>query len=98
MSSFLFSRSTPPANEKVAAPVTKEDLASLSTAIAEAQAITSSAIFALLVSKGILSAKEASEYMVGIGDALSRDVEPPVGVAVANVLRSYAAALNQADK
>ena len=62
-------------------------------AVVEAQSITASAIFAMLVSKGILSADEAAEYMREIGAVLGRDVAAPAGPLAGKMLASYGEAL-----
>ena len=66
-------------------------------AVVEAQSITASAIFAMLVSKGILSSEEAADYMREIGAALRRDVAAPAGPLAAGMLASYGEALIAAD-
>ena len=63
----------------------------------EAQSITASAIFAMLVSKGVLSAGEAGEYMREIGEALRRDVAGSAGEIAGRTLDAYGAALAAAD-
>ena len=62
-------------------------------AVVEAQSITDSAIFAMLVSKGILPADEAAEYMREIGAVLGRDVAAPAGPLAGQMLASYGEAL-----
>jgi hypothetical protein len=58
--------------------------------------MTTSAIFAMLVSKGILSAAEASEYMREIGAVLERDVNGRVGKVAGRFIESYGSALGVA--
>jgi hypothetical protein len=47
----------------------------------------------MLVSKGVISAEEAAEYMAEIGLVLERDVEGPLGAEAGTMLRSYGRAL-----
>ena len=97
MSSFLFSRrATPEGRDQEPSPQPSPQL--VPDGIVQAQAITTSAIFAMLVSKGVLSAEEAASYMEEIGMVLTRDVEGPVGEAAGNLLRSYGQALIAADE
>ena len=63
----------------------------------EVQSITASAIFAMLVSKGVLSAGEASDYMREIGDALRRDVAGAAGDLAGRTLDAYGEALAAAE-
>ena len=97
MNSFLF-------NRRAAAEETKPVDAAPPPASAEAlresghiQAITASAIFAMLVSKGILTAEEAAEYMDEIGRVIERDIAGPIGATAGDMLRSYGRALVAAD-
>lgn len=94
MSGFLFNRHQSP--EKVDQGPTKEELDRAVRAALDAQSITTSAIFALLVSKGILSAGEAAAYMQEIGAALRRDVAAPLGETAGDVLDAYGDALVRA--
>ena len=66
-------------------------------AVVEAQSITASAIFAMLVSKGLVSAEEAADYMREIGAVLRRDVAAPAGPLAGGMLASYGQALIAAD-
>jgi hypothetical protein len=89
MSSFLFGRHQQPKKEE-------QDGAALDRATAallETQSITSSAIFALLVVKGVLSAEEAADYMREIAAVLARDVPAPLGADAGRSLASYGQAL-----
>jgi hypothetical protein len=96
MSGFLFSRRA--ASEENAAPAPVAPKAEVPKGAAQVQAITASAIFAMLVSKGILSADEAAEYMAEIGLVLERDVEGPLGAEAGTMLRSYGRALAAAGE
>jgi glycyl-tRNA synthetase alpha subunit len=95
MSGFLFGR-----HQQQSGP--KEDTAAAAAleraaaALLEAQSITASAIFALLVSKGVLSAAEAAGYMREIGEVLARDVPAPHGAEAGARLASYGEALSAA--
>ena len=95
MSNFLFNRSPAPAIRPGEAP--QAALAAASRDLARVQSITASAIFAMLVSKGVLSAAEAAEYMGEIGRALERDVGAAVGTEAGRMLASYGQALIAAD-
>jgi hypothetical protein len=106
MSSFLFGRQ--PASSRThngaALPVKggggspgQPDLPDVVRAAIEAQSITASAIFAMLVSKGVLSAVEAADYMREIGDALRRDVAGPAGDLAGRTLGTYGEALAAAE-
>jgi glycyl-tRNA synthetase alpha subunit len=96
MSGLFFNRRA--ASEENAAPATVAPKAEVPTAAAQVQAITASAIFALLVSKGVISAEEAADYMAEIGLALQRDVEGPLGAEAGAMLRSYGRALAAAGE
>ena len=94
MSGFLFGRHQQQSGSR-------EDAASAAlgraaAALLEAQSITASAIFALLVGKGVLSAAEAAGYMREIGEVLARDVPAPHGEEAGARLASYGEALNAA--
>jgi hypothetical protein len=91
MSGFLFNRRA--TTEEIPAPAPPAPRAEVATGAAQVQAITASAIFAMLVSKGIISAEEAAEYMSEIGLVLERDVEGPLGAEAGTLLRSYGRAL-----
>lgn len=95
MSGFLFNR--PAARDKSGdPPPSKSEVDQAVKAVLDAQSITASAIFALLVSKGVLSAGEAAEYMRDIGEALGRDVEGPLGTRAGESIRAYGEALARA--
>jgi hypothetical protein len=99
MSRFFFSR--PPESESAPAPAatkpadTQSELAAALASIAEIQSITTSAIFASLVSKGVMTADEAAGHMAEIAGALEMDPSP-AGAAAARTLRSYGRALSVA--
>ena len=104
MSSFFFGRqpassrthngaSSPPSGGDSAEPA----LPDVVRATIEAQSITASAIFAMLVSKGVLSAAEAADYMREIGDALRRDVAGSAGELAGRTLGAYGEALAAAE-
>lgn len=95
MSGFFFKRTSAPSiNESDEA----RTLAAVPMDSLRAQAITASAIFAMLVSKGVLTAREASEYMKEIGTVLERDVGGGTGRAAGDMLQSYGEALLAAGK
>jgi hypothetical protein len=94
MSGFLFTRRAAPEENVAPAPAKAE----VPTGAAQVHAITASAIFAMLVSKGILSAGEAAEYMEEIGLVLERDVEGSLGAEAGTMLRSYGRALAAAGE
>ena len=100
MSRFFFSR--PPEPETAAAPErrtgTRDELSEAVRAVAQIQSITASAIFAVLVSKGVLSADEAAAHMGEIAEALEIDVRSPPAAAAADMLRSYGRALSAAGR
>lgn len=95
MSRFFFDRR--PASEPLADtfPATRTDDRAVK-AVMEVQSITASAIFAVLVSKGVLTAAEAAAYMAEIAGALEFDVRSPHAAHAADTLRSYAGALSAA--
>ena len=98
MSGFLFTRRTSqddPAPPPPAPPAPDTDR--LLKEAGRAQAITAAGIFAALVSKGILSPREAAELMSEIGDAIERDVGGGLGNSAGDTLRSYGRALLAAD-
>lgn len=96
MSGFLFNRR--PASEERDAVSPPQPPSQLPTqALLQTQAITASAIFAMLVSKGVLSAAEAAEYMGDIAAVLERDVEGELGASAGKMLRSYGQAIVAAD-
>ncbi|HEX8193952.1 MAG TPA: hypothetical protein VF552_13735 [Allosphingosinicella sp.] len=92
MSGFLFNRQAPAARAQA-----DEDNARNLRALVETQSITASAIFAMLVSKGVLTGAEAADYMRELGEALARDVDSPLAAAAADTLSTYAEALRAAD-
>jgi hypothetical protein len=96
MSGFLFNRRA--ASEEMPAPAAAAPERQNSSGAAQVHAITASAIFAMLVSKGILSADEAAEYMAEIGLVLERDVEGPLGAEAGTMLQSYGRALAAAGE
>jgi hypothetical protein len=91
MSGFLFNRRA--TSEEMLAPAPAAPKLQIPSGAAQVQAITASAIFAMLVSKGVISAEEAAEYMAEIGLVLERDVEGPLGAEAGTMLRSYGRAL-----
>jgi hypothetical protein len=93
MSGFLFNRQ-PPAGKAQADEETARNL----RALMEAQSVTASAIFAMLVSKGVLTGAEAADYMRELGDALARDIDSPITAEAASTLATYAEALRAADR
>ena len=97
MNRFFFSR--PPEAETAPSPTKPADTcgefeAALKS-IAEIQSITTSAIFAALVGKGVMTAGEAAGHMAEIAGALEMDPSP-AGAAAADTLRSYGRALSVA--
>ena len=98
MNRFFFNRASEPETRKEPSPVDPVEIESALRSLAEIQSITASAIFAKLVSKGVLSAEEAADYMGEIAEALEIDVRSPVASAAANMLRSYGQALSAAGK
>jgi hypothetical protein len=96
MSSFLFNRRTASEERQPSSP--EQPFAQIDAeGILQAQAITASAIFAMLVSKGVLSADEAADYMGEIASVLRRDVDAPLGATAGNMLSRYGQALVAAD-
>ncbi|HEY0011823.1 MAG TPA: hypothetical protein VGB79_03110 [Allosphingosinicella sp.] len=93
MSGFLFNRQ-PPAGKAQAGEETARNL----RAVMEAQSVTASAIFAMLVSKGVLTGAEAADYMRELGEALARDIDSPLTAQAASTLSAYAEALRAADR
>lgn len=96
MSRFFFDRR--PASEPLAEPSKHEprnDERAIK-AVMEVQSITASAIFAVLVDKGVLTAGEAAAHMTAIAEALEFDVRSPHAADAADTLRSYAGALSAA--
>jgi len=93
MSGFLFNRQPAPAKSAAEQQETARNL----RALMEAQSITASAIFALLVSKGVISGEEAAGYMREIGGVLGRDIEAPLGAEAGEMLANYGEALRAAD-
>ena len=96
MSGFLFGRHQQQSGAKEDAAAAAAALERTADALLEAQSITASAIFALLVSKGVLSAAEAADYMREIAAVLARDVPAPQGAAAGARLASYGEALSAA--
>lgn len=98
MSRFFFSR--PESTQTDVAPGGRPDdgreVRDALAALAQIQSITASAIFAALVSKGVLTPDEAAAYMGEIAGALEIDVASPVAADAADVLRSYGRALSAA--
>jgi hypothetical protein len=95
MSGFLFNRQ-PAKKESGPASPSKSEVDRSVRAVLDAQSITASAIFALLVSKGVLSAGEAADYMRDLGEALARDVKGPLGSRAAETMSLYGDALGRA--
>ena len=93
MSGFLFNRQ-PQAPKAQADQEIQRSL----RALMEAQSVTASAIFAMLVSKGVLTGAEAADYMQELGQALARDIESPITDEAAQTLATYAEALRAADR
>ena len=100
MSSFLFNRRAAAEPMKAADPAPPPPPISESVLreSGQVQAMTASAIFAMLVSKGILSSEEAAEYMEEIGRVIERDTAGPIGSAAGEMLRYYGRALLAADR
>lgn len=92
MSGFLFNRGDKASQDRRDAD---EQTARTIEAVLDAQSMTASAIFALLVMKGVITAEEAGRYMEEIAEALGRDV-PLVGERAGERLASYGAALRAA--
>ncbi|TFI60151.1 hypothetical protein E2493_00075 [Sphingomonas parva] len=102
MSSFLFGRQSASSRTNGAAATASSAerapaLPESVRAAIEVQSITASAIFAMLVSKGVLSATEAADYMREIGDALRRDVSGAAGDLAGRTLGAYGEALAAAE-
>jgi hypothetical protein len=99
MSSFLFGRNSASersrdgARERADGPDVEASL----QAMVEIQSITASAIFAILVSKGVMSAGEAAAYMADVAKVLERDVKSEFGAKAGQMLGSYGQALVAAD-
>lgn len=98
MSRFFFKGVTEPEPVRDTKPEERSEIAKALNALIEVQSITASAIFAKLVSKGVLTADEAAEYMSEIAQVLEIDVAAPAGASAANLLRSYGQALSAAEK
>jgi hypothetical protein len=95
MSRFFFDRR--PASEPLAEPTPPPTLDDRALkAVLDVQSITASAIFAMLVGKGVLTAAEAAAHMAEIAEALELDVRSPQAAHAAETLRSYAGALSAA--
>jgi hypothetical protein len=94
MNSFLFGRQRgPDAPQEPQEP----EAEAMAQAALDIQSVTTSAIFAVLVSKGVMSATEAAEYMADIAQVLARDVRHPQGAAAGRKLERYGKALVAAD-
>lgn len=91
MSGFLFNRQQPARAEP------DQEIRRSLRALMEVQSITASAIFAMLVAKGVMTGAEAAGYMREIGDALGRDVVSPLGAEAGTMLTAYGDALRAAD-
>ena len=98
MNRFFFSRSPSSDTEGEAPSKPQQATEEALKALVEVQSITASAIFAALVSKGVLTSREAAEYMGEIAQALEIDVTAPIGSAAARMLRSYGFALAAAER
>ena len=98
MSRFFFDRR--PGSEPLAAPPAPEPRAEAGAlkALVQVQSITASAIFAILVSKGVLSADEAAAHMAELAEALELDVKSAHAADAAEMLRSYGSALSAAAR
>lgn len=103
MSRFLFGRSSESENDvengvrRVAPPPAAAPAPSADTrALVDLHAITTSAIFAALVSRNVMTPHEASECMTEIAGAIDADVGAPVGPDASAMLRAYAGALRAA--
>jgi len=95
MTGFLFNRQQ---KDKCGAPSpSRQEMDQAVQAVLDAQSITASAIFALLVSKGVLSAGEAGQYMRDIGQVLGRDVRGPLGKRAGASMRAFGDALIEAE-
>jgi hypothetical protein len=93
MSGFLFNRQPPPPKAEA-----DQEIRRSLRAVMEAQSVTASAIFAMLVSKGVLTGAEAADYMRELGQALARDIDSPIIAESAETLSTYAEALRAADR
>lgn len=94
MSGFLFNRRTPQEDMKAApAAPAAANTEQLLKDSGQVQAITAAAIFATLVSKGILSAEEAAELMSQVAEVVQREVGGGLGASAGDTLRSYGSAL-----
>lgn len=98
MNRFFFSRSPASDTAEEARLPPQQATQEALKALVEVQSITASAIFAALVSKGVLTSREAADYMGEIAEALEIDVAAPVGSAAARMLRSYGYALTAAER
>jgi hypothetical protein len=96
MNSFLFGRQR---GQDIPQSEPRESEAeAIARAANEIQSITTSAIFALLVSKGVLTATEAADYMADIAQVLASDVRHPQGAKSGQELQRYGQALVAADQ
>lgn len=102
MSGFLFNRQPSSVKRHNGTPsdqqLREQGTAETLQGVLQAQSITASAIFAMLVSKNILSAREAAEYMSEIRQVLERDVKDPIGAVAGKMLGTYSQALVAADE
>jgi hypothetical protein len=96
MNSFLFGRQR--GQDVPQAEPQDSGAEALAQAALEIQSITTSAIFAVLVSKGVMTAAEAADYMADIGRVLARDVPYPHGATSGQKLERYGQALVAADR
>ena len=97
MSGFLFSRRAS-ADSPSPAPTAPPPTDQLLSDSGQAQAITAAAIFAALVSKGIVSAEEAAQLMGEIGMAIEQEVGGALAASANRTLDQYGQALLSADK
>lgn len=97
MNKFLFGRQSQSEKRHNGVPPAPDVSAALRGVI-EVQSITTSAIFAMLVSKGVLSAEEAAGYMSEIAAVLARDVAAPAGAEAGAMLDRYSEALAAAGR
>jgi hypothetical protein len=99
MSSFLFGRNSASERSRDGARERggEPDVAAALKAMVEVQSITASAIFAILVSKGVLTAEEAATYMADVARVLERDVKSDIGAKAGAMLGSYGEALAAAE-
>lgn len=96
MSGFIFSRRTSETSDPAPAPAPRND--QLLKDAGQAQSITAAAIFAALVSKGILSAAEAAQLMRELGMAIEQEVGGELAASANRTLDQYGQALLAADE